>query len=1351
MAEDRIQISQLPSTLNLNETDEVAVNNAGDTRKATLAQISDTIGVTEHLADLEAHRPMDDDVTTSTTVWSSQKTRDEIDEALTNRQVNADQFSGVLPPTKGGTGLGTLDGGKLLITQTDAMTEVAMGPTLVETGGAIDVVSDSSIQKVEVSVDGNLGGVRKEINFISNGDVIVELTDDPTGNKVDAEIKLLARGPLEVHDNGVALAGTVGILNIQDGHNVHTEIVFNPGDPEADPVIQSSVDITIHADVSVQDEGEDVGTRQKLNFKDGLNTVAVVTDDPENDRIDVNVDVDLSDKADVTHTHTLSEIGDAGLLAAKDQVEAPTDFSATGTPDNTTFLRGDNVWAVPPGGDGVIDIYEDGELTGSRSGINLIAGDNVTITQTDDPANDRVDVTIEATGGGSGGGGILYKDSTDVTVVSTTAFTELFNYTIPADTVQVGDALIIKVAGSGLNNTGGVSAFTWRVQHDGVNVDSNASNYGNLAAGFDWEMTITILAMASGSQEITRELRTSQHKADPELEGWLHTDTASMDLTVDKTIRLFVSPFTNNANLSMTKEKAWVWHVAASGAGGGGGGGGGGITGIGIRNNSPTIVGTRPHINFHPGSNVTLTITDDATNNEVDVTIAAATGSGSGQLLNVQDYGAVGDGITNDAPAIQAAINDTVTLGLAGVFFPDGIYRITSALTPPGGSAGRERPSIVNWNPISERITFDKDPGLQDGDPIAFQGDGLPWTVAENKVFNARRISALEYELYDTRANARNTASTAGRIDLQSRTVSSINLTTNEITFTTPHLMRTGQRVRFQSTGTVPGGTDNSTEYVFRVVSPTVGTIHPINTFTTSNDFPAYHAYYYPASEPSGGRTPEIIDITSAGSGTIDMKRVGAQLHPGTSKYFNGLILKGSGNAIIAKDPNQSLTLLFWAHRYDNLIVEDLEFWGRIYEDRWIDDYGGSFPGWGDDGFRVESCHNVQFNRCRFKYFGDGAIRFQTAFNDKNIGPMAETLIVENCWFFMCTQVTSTVSNTAHPAAAISMRYINNTFEKMRCGVKFASKKTEGITDLWLVGNKWTDCKISHQFNSPLEIQSFSRIYIKNNTFENQGTTGTIEPFCILIIPNNSATASKGPVNSIIIENNLVENCPRGFRVSNRNFFDGPMVMEDLIIRGNMFRNLTSTFSDGAISLALNPVRRVEISGNHFDDIASQYCIFINLIDDSDGVQFCNYVLDSNFFGTMTHGSATLMSMTLDNQGGPVGAKLLRGFIFSNSIITTPVPVLRAINVSDVLFSNIIYNASTGIFHNPSLFSGISRFRYNNCHITATNGIDHASTPHLFITGCSFNCSGIAIKNSVSQNATAFVQGNQVISGSVSF
>lgn len=47
-----------------------------------------------------------------------------------------------------------------------------------------------------------------------------------------------------------------------------------------------------------------------------------------------------------------------------------------------------------------------------------------------------------------------------------------------------------------------------------------------------------------------------------------------------------------------------------------------------IAKNGGSTVGTRPRINFIEGSNVTLTVADDAGNNEVDVTIAASGGGG---------------------------------------------------------------------------------------------------------------------------------------------------------------------------------------------------------------------------------------------------------------------------------------------------------------------------------------------------------------------------------------------------------------------------------------------------------------------------------------------------------------------------------------------------------------------------------------------------------------------------------------------------------------------------------------------------------------------------------------------------
>ena len=53
-----------------------------------------------------------------------------------------------------------------------------------------------------------------------------------------------------------------------------------------------------------------------------------------------------------------------------------------------------------------------------------------------------------------------------------------------------------------------------------------------------------------------------------------------------------------------------------------------------VRKNSTGSVSIRPQLNFIEGSNVTITVTDDGTDNEVDVTIAAS-GSGGGISMGV--------------------------------------------------------------------------------------------------------------------------------------------------------------------------------------------------------------------------------------------------------------------------------------------------------------------------------------------------------------------------------------------------------------------------------------------------------------------------------------------------------------------------------------------------------------------------------------------------------------------------------------------------------------------------------------------------------------------------------------------
>lgn len=70
---------------------------------------------------------------------------------------------------------------------------------------------------------------------------------------------------------------------------------------------------------------------------------------------------------------------------------------------------------------------------------------------------------------------------------------------------------------------------------------------------------------------------------------------------------------------------------------------------------------------------------------QLDANFAAI---GGGTYLSVADYGAVGNGTTNDATAIQNAINAAAASaysGAATVYFPPGLYRINSGLTLKNG------------------------------------------------------------------------------------------------------------------------------------------------------------------------------------------------------------------------------------------------------------------------------------------------------------------------------------------------------------------------------------------------------------------------------------------------------------------------------------------------------------------------------------------------------------------------------------------------------------------------------------------------------------------------------------------
>ena len=56
-------------------------------------------------------------------------------------------------------------------------------------------------------------------------------------------------------------------------------------------------------------------------------------------------------------------------------------------------------------------------------------------------------------------------------------------------------------------------------------------------------------------------------------------------------------------------------------------------------------------------------------------------GANAESILNVRDFGAKGDGTTDDTKAIQSAINNASPILMTTIYFPKGIYNIASYTT----------------------------------------------------------------------------------------------------------------------------------------------------------------------------------------------------------------------------------------------------------------------------------------------------------------------------------------------------------------------------------------------------------------------------------------------------------------------------------------------------------------------------------------------------------------------------------------------------------------------------------------------------------------------------------------------
>ncbi len=151
-----------------------------------------------------------------------------------------------------------------------------------------------------------------------------------------------------------------------------------------------------------------------------------------------------------------------------------------------------------------------------------------------------------------------------------------------------------------------------------------------------------------------------------------------------------------------------------------------------------------------------------------------ASGSTGGAFANVKDYGAVGDGVTDDTDAINAAINDVVLTKHGGtLFFPRGAYLCDGAFTA--------------YNDILHIPTLDAE--ATSAVSIVLQGEmPPPWSVAFT--FDETRNSTIKTTKTGTgvtdAALLSGNVSFAGLLSIPYTDMSNVRLTIRNMSFIVP-------------------------------------------------------------------------------------------------------------------------------------------------------------------------------------------------------------------------------------------------------------------------------------------------------------------------------------------------------------------------------------------------------------------------------------------------------------------------------------------------------------------------------------------------------------------------------------
>jgi hypothetical protein len=333
-----------------------------------------------------------------------------------------------------------------------------------------------------------------------------------------------------------------------------------------------------------------------------------------------------------------------------------------------------------------------GSNIGTQSRLNFIEGSNVSLTISNDPGNNEIDITISSSGSGGGGVGSLFQtlavgnitDGYDISftdgsnILTDSELSILVNgtnaATFGADT-NFTSALVGQVLSKNSNNQLAYISLPSLPNLDGyvlqtrsINTGSGLVGGGNLSSDRTISLQAGLLdgyALTSTVTSLTNNLQSQINFIEDTLDGYVtnidgyvlqirqvNTGAGLVgggDLSSNRTISLqpglldgyaltsYVNSQDNNLQLQINLIEDTIDGYATKQDIDGY------IEGITVRRNTGSNIGTQPRLNFIEGSNVTISVSNDPINSELDITISSSGGGGGGSVGSLFQTLAVGN------------------------------------------------------------------------------------------------------------------------------------------------------------------------------------------------------------------------------------------------------------------------------------------------------------------------------------------------------------------------------------------------------------------------------------------------------------------------------------------------------------------------------------------------------------------------------------------------------------------------------------------------------------------------------------------------------------------------------------